>query len=100
MYTILEISIKSFSSCLCSECIITTSCEYSKCNRIKTHKNCAFIITCFIYIRMPRGKLLTNEEKTSIGVYKDMKFSNRIIAKQINRSYTVINNYVNFIKWI
>jgi len=44
---------------------------------------------------MPRGKLLSNEEKASIDAYKDMGCSNRTIAKKINRSRTVIDNYIN-----
>jgi len=49
----------------------------------------------FIFISMPRGKLLTNEEKASIDAYRDMGCSNRTIAKKINRSRTLINNYIN-----
>lgn len=44
---------------------------------------------------MPRGKLLTSEEKTSINAYRDMGCSNRAIAIKINRSRTLINNYIN-----
>jgi len=44
---------------------------------------------------MPRGKLLSSEEKASIDAYKDMGCSNRTIAKKINRSRTVIDNYIN-----
>ncbi|XP_076647161.1 uncharacterized protein LOC143355876 [Halictus rubicundus] len=44
---------------------------------------------------MPRGKLLTSEEKASIDAYKDKGCSNRSIAKKINRSRTLIDNYIN-----
>ncbi|XP_043256873.1 uncharacterized protein LOC122399882 [Colletes gigas] len=44
---------------------------------------------------MPRGKLLTSEGKASIDAYKDMGCSNRFIAEKVNRSRTLVNNYVN-----
>ena len=43
---------------------------------------------------MPRGKVLSNEEKIKITAYKDAGLSNRAIAKKINRSHHVINNFM------
>lgn len=44
---------------------------------------------------MPRDKLLTSKEKASIDAYKDMGYSNQSIAEKINRSHTLVNNYIN-----
>jgi len=43
---------------------------------------------------MPRGIKLNEEEKGQIKAYRDCGISNRQIAKKINRSLTVINNFV------
>lgn len=43
---------------------------------------------------MPRGKTLTSEEIAKIEVYKELGISNREIAKKLNRSRCLINNYI------
>ncbi|KAJ4444043.1 hypothetical protein ANN_05832 [Periplaneta americana] len=43
---------------------------------------------------MPRGKPLSYEEKTRINDYKELKLSNRQIAKKLGRSRYVIDNFV------
>jgi len=43
---------------------------------------------------MGKGRSLTCDERTSISSYKECGLSNREIAKKINRSATVIDNYL------
>jgi hypothetical protein len=43
---------------------------------------------------MPRGTKLTQEEKASILAYHDAKFSARAIATKLNRSVTVVSNFL------
>ncbi|KAJ4437744.1 hypothetical protein ANN_17890 [Periplaneta americana] len=43
---------------------------------------------------MLRGKPLSDEEKTSINAYKELKLSNRQIVKKLGRSSCVIDNFV------
>lgn len=44
---------------------------------------------------MPRGKLLTEDEKTKINCYKEMGCSNRATAKKLGRSHHLINNFIS-----
>lgn len=47
------------------------------------------------FSNMPRGKLLTYEEKLKIKTFKEAGLSNREIARRINRSHHLVNNFVN-----
>ncbi len=44
---------------------------------------------------MPSGKVLSEHEKGQIDAFKKAGYSNRHVAKMLNRSPRVVNNYVN-----
>lgn len=43
---------------------------------------------------MPKGQFLNEKEKTSIHIYKKLGHSNRKIARMLNRSETVVRNFI------
>lgn len=43
---------------------------------------------------MPRGKILSTDEKIKIKAYKDVGLSKRVIAKKLNRFHHLINNFM------
>ena len=43
---------------------------------------------------MAKGKRLSDDENTSIRIYKEIRISNRQTAKKIERSKTVIRNFL------
>lgn len=52
------------------------------------------IILSVVFAAMPSGKRLTDAEQFSIKLFKDEGYSNRQIAIRINRSETVIRNFL------